>query len=384
MASRKRRRIAVVSTSRADYGLLYWVLRGLQRSRRVTLQLILMGPHFSRAQGSTHRAVRADGFRPAAEIRTAPRDDSDRAIAASIGRSTVALADAFARLRPDLVVVLGDRFELLAATMFRIPIAHLRGGETTEGAIDDAIRHAITKLSHLHLVAARPYAARVAQMGEERWRIRTVGEPGLDHLARTPLPDVADVLASLGLPARDERPLVVVTYHPTTIRRGASAAEAASVARAISSFPSRVVVTSPNLDQEHRAVVAALRRIRGPRVSAAFATNLGTARYWSLLRSADVVVGNSSSGLVEAPSFGVPVVNVGDRQKGRPRAKNVIDVEPTERAVRAGIARALTPRFRRTARGARNPYGRPGASDRIVRILVSEPLGPRLLVKRSG
>ena len=387
MSARAPRRIAVVSTSRADYGLLQWVLRGLESSPRASLQLVLMGSHFSAAHGSTHRAVRADGFRPAAEIRTPPRGDTERAIARSIGHATVALADAFARLRPELVVVLGDRYELLAvgavATIFRLPIVHVNGGETTEGAIDEAVRHAITKLSHLHLVAARPQAQRVASMGEERWRIRVVGATGLDHLARTALPPVADVLRALGLPADDGRPLFVVTHHPITLRPGASRAEARALARAISSFDARVVVTASNADPEHRAIAAELRAVVRRRATVRFATNLGTAAYWSLLRAADAVVGNSSSGLLEAPSFGTPVVNVGDRQRGRPRAANVVDVRPTATAIRAGIARVLTPTFRRTARRARNPYGGPGASERVVRILVSEPLGQRLLEKRK-
>jgi UDP-hydrolysing UDP-N-acetyl-D-glucosamine 2-epimerase len=381
------RRIAVVSTSRADYGLLQWVLRGLERSPRAALQLILMGSHYSAAHGSTYRAVRADGFRPAAEIRTAPHGDSERAIARSVGQATIALADAFARLRPDLVVVLGDRYELLAvgavATIYRLPIAHLNGGEATEGAIDEAVRHAITKLSHLHLVAARPQAGRVAAMGEERWRIRVVGAPGLDHLARTTLPPAAEVLRTVGLPEDDGRPLFVVTQHPITLRPGASRAEARALARAISSFGARVVVTASNADPEYRAIAAELRAIDARRATVRFAASLGTAAYWSLVRAADAVIGNSSSGLLEAPSFGTPVVNVGDRQRGRLRATNVIDVDATATAIRTGIARALTPAFRRTARRARNPYGGPGASDRIVRILTTEPLGPRLLEKRS-
>jgi UDP-hydrolysing UDP-N-acetyl-D-glucosamine 2-epimerase len=386
-ASSRRRKIAVVSTSRADYGLLYWVLRALDASPRATLQLVLMGPHYSRAHGLTHRAVRADGFRPAAEIRTVPVDDSDAAVARSVGRATAQLADAFERLRPDLVVVLGDRIELLAvgsaATAFRLPIFHLHGGETTEGALDDAVRHAMTKLSHIHLPAAKPYAARIAAMGEERWRIRTVGAPGLDHLRRTVLPPPADVLARLGLPVDDGRPLFLVTEHPVTLRPRESRLEARAVAQAVSSFAARVVVTAPNTDQEHRGVLAELRRMRGPRCDVRFVANLGTAAYWSLLRAADVVVGNSSSSLLEAPSFGTPVVNVGNRQRGRLRARNVIDARPEAKTIRAAIARAGTPRFRMKARRAVNPYGKPGASDRIVRVLLNEPLDARLLMKRA-
>jgi UDP-hydrolysing UDP-N-acetyl-D-glucosamine 2-epimerase len=220
-------------------------------------------------------------------------------------------------------------------------------------------------------------------MGEERWRIRMVGAPGLDHLTRSTLPDPAVVLAAAGIPADDERPLFVVTQHPITLRPGASRAEARALARAIGSFAARVIVTAPNADPEHRAVADELRAIRTDRATVGFVANLGTAAYWSLLRVADVVIGNSSSGLIEAPSFGVPVVNIGDRQRGRLRAANVIDVRPTYAAIREGVGRAMTPAFRRRARRSVNPYGGPGASDRIVRILEAEPLGPRLLEKRS-
>jgi UDP-hydrolysing UDP-N-acetyl-D-glucosamine 2-epimerase len=191
------------------------------------------------------------------------------------------------------------------------------------------------------------------------------------------------VLAAAGLPADDGRPLLVVTHHPTTLRPGTSGSEAKAIARALATFDARILVTAPNADPEYRSIARALRSADGRRGSVRFVANLGTAAYWSLLRAADVVVGNSSSGLLEAPSFGTPVVNVGDRQRGRPRGANVIDVPPTTARIRAGIVKALSPGFRRTARRAVNPYGGPGASDRIVRILTAEPLGPRLLRKRS-
>jgi UDP-hydrolysing UDP-N-acetyl-D-glucosamine 2-epimerase len=343
-----------------------------------------MGGHFSREQGSTYRAVRADGFVPSAIIRTAPRGDDDLAIASSIGRSVMALGRAFADLRPDLVVVLGDRYELLAvsaaATAFRIPIAHLHGGEATGAVIDDSVRNAVTKLSHLHLVAANAYGDRVARLGEARWRIRVVGAPGLDHLTTLQLPPAAEVLTALGVPD-DDRPLLVVTQHPVTLRPGESATEARALARALARSRVRVVVTGTNTDHEGRAIRTALRRAASPTASVSFAANLGTAAYWSLLRGADVVVGNSSSGLVEAPSFGIPTVNIGDRQRGRLRASSVIDVPADAAAIRRSIARALTPRFRALARRTRNPYGGPGASERIVEILVREPLDRRLLEK---
>lgn len=381
-----RRRIAVVTTSRADYGLLYWVLRELERDPRVRLQLVVTGMHFSREHGSTYRRIRADGFVPAAEVRVDVGAGTEEDIARSTGRMTSGLARAFARLRPELVVVLGDRYELLpvasVATLFRVPIAHLHGGEATEGLIDEAVRHAVTKLSHLHLVAARPYAERVRAMGEEPWRIRVVGTPGLDHLRRTPLPPLAETLARIGLPIHDRRPLVLVTYHPVTLQAGQAARQARALARALAAVPARVVVTAPNADPEYRPIIRALSTLTRSRSEVRFVADLGSAGYLSLLKHADVMVGNSSSGLTEAPSFGLPVVNVGDRQRGRLRAANVIDVEPTAASIGRGVRRALSPAFRRRARAAKNPYGGPGASVRIAKLLASVPLDERLLTKR--
>jgi len=296
------------------------------------------------------------------------------------------MADALERLKPDLMVVLGDRYELLAATAaataFRLPIAHLHGGESTEGLIDEAVRHAVTKLSHLHLVAARPYAERLVRMGEERWRVRIVGSPGLDHLARTELPHARDALRHIGMPD-DDRPLLVVTQHPITLHPGESRREAKALARALGRIDARIVITAANADQEHRQVFDALRSLRNSRATVRFVATLGTATYWSLLREADALVGNSSSGLLEAPSFGTPVVNIGDRQRGRLRSANVIDVKPEAAAIERGIAKALTPTFRASARQSRNPYGAAGASDRIVRILTSIPIDRRLLQKKA-
>jgi UDP-N-acetylglucosamine 2-epimerase (non-hydrolysing) len=373
-----RRRIAVVTTSRADYGLLYWVLRELQRDRRVRLQLIVTGMHFSPEHGSTYRRIRADGFVPAAEVRVDVGAGTEEDIARSTGRITAGVASAFARLRPELVVVLGDRYELLpvatVATLFRVPIAHLHGGEATEGLIDEAVRHAVTKLSHLHLVAARAYGERVRALGEEPWRIHVVGSPGLDHLRRTTLPPLAKTLAAIGLAIDDPRPLVLVTYHPVTLQPGQAVRQAGALARALAAIPARVVVTAPNADPEYRPVIRVLATLNGSRSEVRSVADLGSAAYLSLLKHADVMVGNSSSGLTEAPSLGLPVVNVGDRQRGRLRAANVIDVEPNAASIGRGIRRALSPAFRRQARGAKNPYGGPGASARIAELLATVPL----------
>ncbi len=376
----------MVTTSRADYGHLYWVLKALESDPRVTLQLVVAGSHFSKRHGSSYRRIIADGFRPAAVVRTTVVADTDAAAAAAVGRLTIGLGNVFADLRPDLMVILGDRYELLGAaavaTVFRVPIAHLHGGESTAGAIDDNVRHALSKLSHVHLVAAKPYAARLRRMGEERRRIYVVGAPGLDHLRRTRLPNSDAVMETLRIPVADPRPLLLVTFHPATLHRGTAGRDATALARALATLPARIVVTAPGADPEYRSVVAALRRRAHRGSTVRFVADLGTAAYWSLMAVADAVVGNSSSGIIEAPSFGTPVVNIGDRQDGRLRAANVIDVPLAADAIARGLRRALTPTFRRRARRAKNPYGGPGASDRIATLLATLPLDERLRQKR--
>jgi UDP-hydrolysing UDP-N-acetyl-D-glucosamine 2-epimerase len=381
------RRLCVVTTSRADYGLLYWILRDLRGNPRVRLQLVVTGMHFSARHGRTYQDIRADGFKPAAEVRETVRSDSDRAVAEAIGRITIGTSRALARLRPDLIVILGDRYELLAvaaaATAFRIPVAHLHGGEATEGLIDEPVRNAITKLSHLHLVAAKPYGKRVVSMGEEPWRVRVVGSPGLDHLRRSTLPNGEDVLAEIGAGPAGLRPLFMVTLHPETLSRATSRRHARELVRALATFRARIVVTATNADQEHVSIFRELKKLDRSTNAVKFVSNLGSARYLAILREADVLVGNSSSGLTEAPSFGTPVVNIGDRQKGRLRAANVIDVPASAPQIRSAIRRALTPAFRRRARRARNPYGEPGASSRIAKILSTVRIDERLLRKSS-
>ncbi len=342
----------MVTTSRADYGHLYWVLKALESDPRVTLQLVVAGSHFSKRHGSSYRRIIADGFRPAAVVRTTVVADTDAAAAAAVGRLTIGLGNVFADLRPDLMVILGDRYELLGAaavaTVFRVPIAHLHGGESTAGAI----------------------------------RIYVVGAPGLDHLRRTRLPNSDAVMETLRIPVADPRPLLLVTSHPATLHRGTAGRDATALARALATLPARIVVTAPGADPEYRSVVAALRRRAHRGSTVRFVADLGTAAYWSLMAVADAVVGNSSSGIIEAPSFGTPVVNIGDRQDGRLRAANVIDVPLAADAIARGLRRALTPTFRRRARRAKNPYGGPGASDRIATLLATLPLDERLRQKR--
>jgi UDP-hydrolysing UDP-N-acetyl-D-glucosamine 2-epimerase len=389
IASRQRRgrvrEIAVVTTGRADYGLLAPIVRALIDMPRVVVRLIATGAHLSRRFGLTVRQIEADGFGPILErVDLNLSDDSPKAIAAAIGRGTAGFGALFAKRRPDLLVLLGDRYETLsaasAALPFNLPIAHIHGGELTEGAIDDAIRHAISKMSHLHFVAARPYAQRLRRLGEEGWRITVSGAPGLDAVHDMERMSAAELERDLGVPIG--RQTLLVTYHPETLAPGRAGADAAELLAALDRVGAPVVITSPNADPGRdpiqRAVEAFVRRAPD-RVLVA---SLGQRRFLSLLAAVGAMVGNSSSGLIEAPSFRLPVVNIGDRQRGRLRARNVIDTAARRADIERAARRALSPRWRRSLRGLRNPYGDGSAAGRIVAVLARVPLDRRLLVKR--
>jgi UDP-hydrolysing UDP-N-acetyl-D-glucosamine 2-epimerase len=295
----------------------------------------------------------------------------------------VGFAAEFARRRPDLLVVLGDRYEMLSAAVaalpFALPVAHLHGGEVTEGAIDEQIRHAITKLAHLHFVAAEAYAARVRQLGEEPWRVHCCGAPGLDRLSAGAL-SREEIGERLGHPLG--RPTLLVTFHPETLAVADVPRQAEELIAALERFDGQIIVTAPGADTAYRAISAAFERLGQRRRLTTLDATLGDDVYISVLREADVMIGNSSSGLIEAPSVGLPVVNVGDRQRGRLRAANVIDVDHDRAAIAGAIRRALDPAFRRALAGLANPYGDGRAAPRIARVLREVELGPRLTRKR--
>lgn len=375
-----RRRIAVLSTSRADYGLLYWLLRGLARDSKLELQLIVCGSHLSRLFGRTVRLIRADGFKIAAEVKLMPASDSVADAARAAGRGTLGFAAAFERLRPDILVMLGDRFELLsaasAAVVMRLPIAHIHGGESSEGVLDEQVRHAVTKLSHLHFTAAGAYRRRVIGMGEDPRRVFDVGAPGLEFIRRlTPLPRTElERRTGLDLSA----PFALATYHPDASREEGLQA----MLDALDATGLRSVITYANADAGGRAINERIREYCAarPGVSAAF-TSLGQAAYLSLARLACVVIGNSSSGISEAPILRVPTVNIGSRQKGRLRAPSIIDCAATPEAVTRAIRRARSPAFRRAHCRGRSVYGDGAVAARIIGVLKSVPLGEALLTK---
>ena len=379
-----RRRITVVSTSRADYGHLYWVLRELADAPDVELRILAIGAHASPRFGETWRRFEADGFVLDGVIECLLDSDSDVGMAKTIGMATLGLADALARDRPDLLLLIADRYEMLApasvALALRIPVAHIEGGEISEGAVDDAVRHALTKMAHLHLVPTTDAARRVRAMGEEAWRVHCTGAPSLDHLMRSRLPDGDTVLADLDLPP-DARPLVVA-WHPVTLLND-PAAEAGPLFAALEDVDAPVVFCFPNADAGRERIIRLAEAFLATHPSARLVVNLEHLRYWALLRRAAVLLGNSSSGIMETPSLALPCVNIGDRQQGRQRAANIIDVPADAQAIREALRRARDPQWTASLRGMRNPYGEGDAARRIVAVLRSVSIDARLLRKRA-
>ena len=376
-AARRPRRICVFTATRAEYGLLSGVLRKVTRRRTLDLRLIVSGTHLSPEYGNTRDHVDADGFAAAATVEMVLSGDSPVAAAKSLGLAVMGVAEALDRLRPDLLVVLGDRYEALAAAqaavMLSVPIAHIGGGESSEGAMDESFRHAITKLAHLHFVAAAAFADRVVQLGEDPTHVHVTGALGVDNALHLPLLSRVELEAEIGMTLA--RPTVLATFHPVTLAAGGLSGLDA-VLTALDRFPrATVAFTEPNADPRGREIrhrVRAYADARGPRVKVF--TALGPLRYLSLLSQCDVVVGNSSSGIIEAPALGVPTVNVGDRQRGRLRPESVLDAGEEAADVEAAIARALDPGFRDRVRAAPPLYGDGHAAERIVDVLAAAPL----------
>ncbi|MEC9347183.1 MAG: UDP-N-acetylglucosamine 2-epimerase [Pseudomonadota bacterium] len=381
MAERARR-ICVVSGSRADYGLLLWPMKAIARAPDFELQVAVTGMHLAPEFGMTVDAFARDNLPVHARVESLLSGDSATAIAKSTGLGVIGFADAFARLQPDLVMLLGDRFEIFAAAQaalfHRIPVAHVCGGDVTEGAFDETMRHSITKIAALHFVSNADSAARVRQLGEDPARIFNVGSTGIDAIHRLERASPAEIEAALGQPLRART--LLVTFHPVTLDARGSLAQLEELLAALEAVgpDTGIVITHANADTEGRAINARLERFAADRPNVACVTSLGQRTYLSLMAMADAVVGNSSSGLYEAPSFGVPTVDIGDRQKGRMRAPSVIHVEPERDAIRAAIAAVLA-RGRGTPD---NPYGDGHASARIIDTLRGIPDFAGLVCKR--
>ena len=379
-----RRRIAVVTTSRADYSHLYWPLRLLAEDARVELRLIVMGAHLSPEFGATIHEIEKDGFAIAARIECLLSSDSDVGMAKTIGLATLSLSDLLGEMRPDILLLIADRYEMLApaavALALRIPIAHIEGGEISEGAIDDAVRNALTKMAHLHFTSTLAARDRIISMGEEPWRATRAGAPSLDHLRKSNLLSREEVAAKLRVQL--EGPAMVIAYHPVTLAMD-TLEEADELFAALGSVNSQLIFCYPNADAGSRALIERTTAFLAKRGNGKLFVNLDAVAYWSLLRQAQVLLGNSSSGIMETASFAVPTVNIGERQRGRERAANVIDAPANREAVLSAIALARSSKFRESLRGMTNPYGDGTASEKIVDVLTSAPLGRELLAKKA-
>ncbi len=370
-----RRKICVVTGSRAEYGLLYWLMKEIAADPALELQVVATGMHLSPEFGLTYRQIEADGFSLAARVEMLLSSDTPVGIAKSMGLGVIGFADAFDRLRPDVVVVLGDRFEILAAAqaalVARIPIGHLHGGETSEGAMDESIRHAISKMAQWHFVAAEPYRKRLIQMGEAPSQVFNVGAPGLDHLDRLAWLSRPELEAQLGISLG--RPLFLVTYHPVTLDTTSPSEPMAELMAGLERFPQATIIwTYPNADAGGRVLIGLIDDFVAAHAARSKAfVSLGQQRYLSLMREADVVIGNSSSGLIETPALKRATVNLGDRQKGRLKAASVIDVAERRDDIVKAIDLALSEPFRASLATVESVYGRGRVGEHIRQVLKS-------------
>jgi UDP-hydrolysing UDP-N-acetyl-D-glucosamine 2-epimerase len=377
-----RHRIAVVTTSRADYSHLYWPLKELANRPDVDLNLIVLASHLSPEFGLTVREIERDGFPIVARLECLLSSDSDVGMAKSIGVAVLSLTDCLAAMRPDVLLLIADRYEMLApaavALALRIPIAHIEGGEISRGAIDDAVRNALTKMSHVHFTSTYGARERVISMGEEPWRVHRAGAPSLDHLRKSKLLSKRDFEEKLQIDLT--RPTAVVAYHPVTLLSDTNA-EAEELFAALAHISHQLIFCHPNADAGGRELSQRIQSFLTSRGAGHSFVNLPAIVYWSLLRHADILVGNSSSGIMESASFALPTVNVGMRQQGRERARNVLDAEPLVASILQQIRKAETQSFRESLAGMTNPYGDGEAAERIVDVLTALPPRDRLLLK---
>lgn len=391
-----KRVIAAITTSRADYSHLYWPLKMLAEHPEIDLRLIVLGAHLSPEFGRTVQEIEQDGIPIFSRIECLLSSDSDIGMAKTIGIAALGLADVLGNLRPALVLLIADRYEMLApasvALALRIPIAHIEGGEISEGAIDNAVRNALTMMAHIHFTSTEGGRRRVIAMGEEPWRVHCAGAPSIDHLHRSALLTREELERKLGvkLPkkkqageaqANAER-IIVVAYHPVTLAQDTTR-EADALFTALAQVEGQICFCYPNADAGSRALIRRTEEFLQQRGSGQLFVNLSAVTYWSLLRCADLFVGNSSSGIMETASFELPTVNVGIRQQGRERPANVLDAAAEPRAILEKIQEASSEAFRHRISGMKNPYGDGGAAEKIVAVLAKVPLTEDLLIKRA-
>jgi len=383
MGNAALRIVGVVTVGRTDWSIWLPVLHELRRHPGLAVRLYATGMHLSPEFGTTIREVQEAGFEIAERIEIILSSDSPQGVAKAIGLGVLGFAQVFDHSRPDILLVMGDRFETLAtvaaAMPFKIPVAHLHGGESTEGLIDELMRHAITKMSHIHFATTDLYAERIRRMGEEPWRVFVTGAPGIDAIKQTKPLSRSEFCNKYGLDS--DQPFLLVTYHPVTLEFEDTALQVSRLLQALDRFKEQLVLTYPNADTAGRMVMELLRDYVASRSSAKLLINMGPLGYISAMQHAAAMVGNSSSGIIEAASLKLPVVNIGNRQRGRLKPVNVIDVGYTAAGIVAGIQQALSFEFRKGLQELVNPYGDGDASHKIAKVLGEIELGQQLISK---
>ncbi|MFZ4441631.1 MAG: UDP-N-acetylglucosamine 2-epimerase [Syntrophales bacterium] len=368
-----KRKICVYTSSRAEYGLLRSVLQGIEAAPTLQLQILASGMHLSPEFGMTIQEIRADGFEPDETVEILLASDTPTAICKSMGLAMIGYGEALQRLKPDMVVILGDRFETFcmaaAAQVCRVPLAHIHGGETTEGAIDEAFRHSITKMSHLHFASCEVYRQRIIQLGEAPDRVFNVGALGVENIRRMSLMERSDLEKSIGFSLN--KPYFLVTFHPVTSEKSTSEGQFQALLAALDACPEfSVIFTKANADTDGRVINRMIDEYAERRPECCLAVaSLGALRYLSAMKYATAVIGNSSSGIMEAPTFKIPTINIGDRQKGRIQAASTLNCSPDANAIQQSIGRALSPDVQESLSGISNPYDLPGTCSTIVGLL---------------
>lgn len=363
------RKICIITGTRAEYGLLRWVMQGIKDDPDLTLQIIATGMHLSPEFGLTYKAIEQDSFQINRKVEMLTSSDTSVGIAKSMGLGLIGFADALNELNPDLIVVLGDRFEIFAAVsaalVARIPVAHLHGGETTEGAFDESLRHSITKMSHLHFVASEEYRQRVIQLGEQPERVFLVGGLGVDNIKQLKLLNRTELEASLGFELAKKN--LLITFHPVTLETATAADQMAELLEALAELKdTQLIFTLPNADTDGRALIKMVEKFVEQHHNAHVYASLGQLRYLSCIAQVDGVIGNSSSGLLEVPSFGKGTINIGDRQRGRLQASSIINCASDQKSISSALKELYSADFQARVSKTRNPYGEGGASEKIV------------------
>jgi len=380
----RKRKICVVTGTRAEYGLLYWLMKEINIDNAFALQVVVTGMHLSEEFGNTYQQIEKDGFNIDKKVDITLTSDTEVAISKSMGLGVIGFAEVFNKLHPDLIVVLGDRFEIFsavsAAMIAKIPVAHLHGGEATEGLIDEPIRHSITKMSHLHFAATDEYRNRIIQLGEQPDRVFNVGGLGIDNIIKLKLLSKADFENAINFELGEKN--ILITFHPVTLEKSTSGIQFQALLDSISELRNtKIIFTKANSDTDGRVINSMIDDYVARHDNTIAFTSMGQLNYLSALQFMDAVVGNSSSGLIEAPSFKIGTIDIGDRQKGRIKANSIIACSPNKESIDSALVKLYSREFQDIANNVDNPYGDGGASKEIVRIIKDTSLDN--IVKKS-